>query len=108
MRRQCPFFRSTSTDRVFLAELAPGNLQVLWPEGNVIIRRGVVDAGGGVPDYNAMMRIDPAGPSGRGRTYVGLRPSRRGGTEDSALSLPPYASPMFVHDPEPSFDGLCF
>ena len=40
------------------AELAPGNLQVLWPEGNVIIRRGVVDAGGGVPDYNAMARIE--------------------------------------------------
>ena len=46
--------------RVFLAELAPGNLQVLWPEGNVIIRRGVVDAGGGVPDYNAMARIEKA------------------------------------------------
>ena len=29
--------------RVFLAPIAPGNLQVHWPEGNVIIRRGVVD-----------------------------------------------------------------
>ena len=46
--------------RVFLAELAPGNLQVLWPEGNIIIRRGVVDAGGGVPDYNAMVRVEKA------------------------------------------------
>jgi predicted molibdopterin-dependent oxidoreductase YjgC len=45
--------------RVFLADLAPGNLQVMWPEGNVIIRRGVVDAGGGVPDYNAQVRIEP-------------------------------------------------
>ena len=44
--------------RVFLAELAPGNLQVMWPEGNVIIRRGVVDAGGGVPDYNALVRVE--------------------------------------------------
>lgn len=44
--------------RVFLAELAPGNLQVMWPEGNVIIRRGVVDAGGGVPDYNALARVE--------------------------------------------------
>jgi anaerobic selenocysteine-containing dehydrogenase len=44
--------------RVFLAELAPGNLQVMWPEGNVIIRRGVVDKGGGVPDYNAMVRVE--------------------------------------------------
>jgi anaerobic selenocysteine-containing dehydrogenase len=44
--------------RVFIADLAPGNLQVMWPEGNIIIRRGVVDAGGGVPDYNAMARIE--------------------------------------------------
>ncbi len=44
--------------RVFLAELAPGNLQVMWPEGNIIIRRGVVDAGGGVPDYNALVRVE--------------------------------------------------
>jgi molybdopterin-dependent oxidoreductase alpha subunit len=47
--------------RVFLAAIAPGNLQVLWPEGNVIIRRGVVDAAGGVPDYNARVRIERIG-----------------------------------------------
>ncbi|HET6407701.1 MAG TPA: FdhF/YdeP family oxidoreductase [Chthoniobacteraceae bacterium] len=46
--------------RVFLADIAPGNLQVMWPEGNVIIRRGVVDRGGGVPDYNALVRIEEA------------------------------------------------
>ena len=46
--------------RVFLADIAPGNLQVMWPEGNVIIRRGVVDKGGGVPDYNALVRIEAA------------------------------------------------
>jgi molybdopterin-dependent oxidoreductase alpha subunit len=44
--------------RVFLADLAPRNLQILWPEGNDIIRRGVVDKGGGVPDYNARVRIE--------------------------------------------------
>jgi molybdopterin-dependent oxidoreductase alpha subunit len=43
---------------VFIAPIAPGNLQVHWPEGNVIIRRGVVDAAGGVPDYNALVRIE--------------------------------------------------
>ena len=52
--------------RVFLAEIAPGNLQVMWPEGNVIIRRGVVDAGGGVPDYNALATIEH-----------GIEPARR-------------------------------
>jgi anaerobic selenocysteine-containing dehydrogenase len=44
--------------RVFMASIARGNLQVFWPEGNVIIRWGVVDAIGGVPDYNAQVRIE--------------------------------------------------
>ena len=44
--------------RVFLAPIARGNLQIHWPEGNVIIRRGVVDKGGGVPDYNAQVRVE--------------------------------------------------
>ncbi len=44
--------------RAFLAAIAPGNLQIHWPEGNVIIRRGVVDKSGGVPDYNAIVRIE--------------------------------------------------
>jgi anaerobic selenocysteine-containing dehydrogenase len=46
------------TGRVFLAPIARGNLQVHWPEGNVIIRRGVVDAAGGVPDYNARVQLE--------------------------------------------------
>jgi anaerobic selenocysteine-containing dehydrogenase len=44
--------------RVFLAPIARGNLQVHWPEGNVIIRRGITDPAGGVPDYNARVRIE--------------------------------------------------
>jgi hypothetical protein len=44
--------------RVFLAPVARGNLQVHWPEGNVIIRRGVVDLQGGVPDYNAQVTVE--------------------------------------------------
>jgi anaerobic selenocysteine-containing dehydrogenase len=44
--------------RVFLAPIARGNLQIHWPEGNVIIHRGVVDALGGVPDYNADARVE--------------------------------------------------
>jgi len=46
--------------RVFLAPIARGNLQIHWPEGNVIIRRGVVDVAGGVPDYNARVTVEPA------------------------------------------------
>jgi molybdopterin-dependent oxidoreductase alpha subunit len=44
--------------RVFIAAIAPGNLQVMWPEGNIIIRRGAVDTMGGVPDYNCQIRIE--------------------------------------------------
>ena len=44
--------------RVLLAPIARGNLQVHWPEGNVLIRRGVVDPLGGVPDYNAVVRVE--------------------------------------------------
>jgi anaerobic selenocysteine-containing dehydrogenase len=42
---------------VFLAPIARGNLQIHWPEGNVLIKRGVTDPAGGVPDYNARVRI---------------------------------------------------
>ena len=44
--------------RVQLAPLAPGNLQIHWPEGNHLIRRGVVSKDGGAPDYNALVRIE--------------------------------------------------
>ena len=44
--------------KVFLAPIARGNLQIHWPEGNHLIRRGVVDALGGVPDYNAQVKVE--------------------------------------------------
>jgi anaerobic selenocysteine-containing dehydrogenase len=44
--------------RVFLAPIARGNLQIHWPEGNTIIRRGVTDPAGGVPDYNARVEVE--------------------------------------------------
>ncbi len=42
---------------VFLADVKPGNLQVHWPEGNVLIARDKRDPEAGVPDYNATVRI---------------------------------------------------
>jgi molybdopterin-dependent oxidoreductase alpha subunit len=44
--------------RVFLAPLAAGNLQIHWPEGNVIIRRGVTEPYSHVPDYNAQVTVE--------------------------------------------------
>jgi hypothetical protein len=43
---------------VFLAPIARGNLQVHWPEGNVIIHRDIIEPLGGVPDYTAMVRME--------------------------------------------------
>jgi anaerobic selenocysteine-containing dehydrogenase len=45
--------------RAFLAPIARGSVQVHWPEGNVVIRRGVIEPVGGIPDYSAIVRIEP-------------------------------------------------
>jgi predicted molibdopterin-dependent oxidoreductase YjgC len=45
--------------RAFLAPIARGNLQVHWPEGNVLLSPGHCDPVGGVPDYNAWVRVEP-------------------------------------------------
>src|SRR5207244_2336080 len=45
--------------RVLPAELTPGNVQVHWPEANVLIPAGQLDPGGLVPDYNTVVTIDP-------------------------------------------------
>lgn len=47
---------------VFLAPIAPGNLQIHWPEGNVILPHGVVDEAGGVPDYNTRVTVEKVRP----------------------------------------------
>jgi len=44
--------------RVQLAAIARRNLQVHWPEANVLLPRGAVDPLGGVPDYNAVVRVE--------------------------------------------------
>jgi molybdopterin-dependent oxidoreductase alpha subunit len=45
--------------RVHLAPIAPGNVQVHWPEGNVLLADGVRSAEAGIPDYNARVTIEP-------------------------------------------------
>ena len=43
--------------RCRVAPIAPGNVQVHWPEGNVLLERGVSDPECGIPDYNALVDI---------------------------------------------------
>ena len=45
--------------RVHLAGLRPGNVQVFFPEGNVLLRPARRDATSGVPDYNAVVTVEP-------------------------------------------------
>jgi molybdopterin-dependent oxidoreductase alpha subunit len=40
----------------FWAQVTPGNVQVHWPEGNVLIQNGPHDESG-VPDYNSLVTI---------------------------------------------------
>jgi len=47
--------------RVKIAPIRPGNLQVHWPEGNHLIRRGVCDPLCGIPDYKAVVDATPKG-----------------------------------------------
>lgn len=42
--------------RVYFAAITPGNLQVHWPEGNVLLDKGK-RSGAGVPDYNAVVQL---------------------------------------------------
>ena len=43
--------------RVKLAAIKPRNVQVHWPEGNVLLKRDTFDPACGVPDYNALVQI---------------------------------------------------
>jgi molybdopterin-dependent oxidoreductase alpha subunit len=46
--------------RCMIAPIAPGNVQVHWPEGNVLIERGVSDPECGIPDFNTEVDIERA------------------------------------------------
>mgnify|MGYP005739345671 FL=1 len=43
--------------RVYLAPMKPGNLQVHWPEGNILLDKGKCSVEG-VPDYNALVCLE--------------------------------------------------
>jgi len=45
--------------QVHLSNLRPGNVQVFFPEGKVLLRSGRRDAGSGVPDYNTIVTVEP-------------------------------------------------
>ena len=46
--------------RAKIAEIKPGNLEVHWPEGNVLLDREAIDQASREPDYNALVRLERA------------------------------------------------
>lgn len=52
--------RGRFTGRVFLAPIAPGNLQIHWPEGNHLLPRDARETASDTPDYNARVRLETA------------------------------------------------
>jgi anaerobic selenocysteine-containing dehydrogenase len=55
------FLRSATGElraRVHLAPIAPGNAQVHWPEGNVLIADEIRSGEAGIPDYNTRVTIE--------------------------------------------------
>jgi molybdopterin-dependent oxidoreductase alpha subunit len=45
--------------RVHVSAMHPGNVQVFFPEGNVLLRAGSRDRESGVPDYNTVVTVEP-------------------------------------------------
>jgi len=43
--------------RALIAPIAPGNVQVHWPEGNALIAPGVRSPEARIPDYNALVEV---------------------------------------------------
>ena len=52
----------TFRGRVFIDEVTEGTLQGHWPEVDVLIPAGITEPTGGVPDYNARVTVERAGP----------------------------------------------
>lgn len=50
--------RGAFAGRVHIARIRPGNLQAHWPEANVLIDRNLRNSESGIPDYNAIVRVE--------------------------------------------------
>jgi len=48
--------------RARIDAIKAGNLEVHWPEGNVLLSREEIDAASHEPDYNALVRLERLGP----------------------------------------------
>ena len=52
-------FDDTAHGIALVAPVKAGNVEVHWPEGNVLIARGCRSPEAEIPDYNAIVWIEP-------------------------------------------------
>ena len=67
----CGAVSASMRGRAHLAPVKPGVLQVHWPEGNALLDRSRRSKRSGIPDYNAVVRLEPAGSPGSGEAGPG-------------------------------------
>lgn len=46
--------------RARFADVAPGNIEVHWPEGNMLLPKGVYEEHAGIPEYNTAVVVEKA------------------------------------------------
>ncbi|MCQ6562427.1 FdhF/YdeP family oxidoreductase [Paenibacillus mendelii] len=46
--------------RAKTGDVAPGNLELFWPEGNVLFQKGVYEPMAGIPEYNSAVVLEKA------------------------------------------------
>jgi molybdopterin-dependent oxidoreductase alpha subunit len=56
--------------RIKLEDIARGNIELYWPEGNVLLPKGVYEPYAGIPEYNAAVVVEKA------ETYHALKDTR--------------------------------
>jgi anaerobic selenocysteine-containing dehydrogenase len=61
-----------------IAPIAAGNVEVHWPEGNVLITPGRLSPQARIPDYNARVEVTPARPRPQSATASAAAPGSRG------------------------------
>jgi len=54
----CPSRTGTYEGRALVDAIKPGNLEVHWPEGNVLLSRDEIDLLSREPDYNAVVTLE--------------------------------------------------
>ena len=60
--------------RARIEEMKPGNLEVHWPEGNVLLAGDRVDPDSLEPDYNAEVTVEPSSAPQSARPSIPSRP----------------------------------